>query len=218
MYALAWSLALLCATASAQLSGRVGPRTTHATKTARKVCNIKNYGASPGKGGDIGKAMNAAFAACKTGGTIVIPPGDWGLRTWVNMRGGSGFAIQWDGTIHRSGEGGGNMILVQGSDDVEIFSSNGRGAFQGNGYQYHSKGSITGPRILRFVKVTNFAVHDITLVDAPAFHFSMDTCKNGEVYNMVIKGAYRGGIDGIDVWSDNMWIHDVSLSSDKSAP
>jgi rhamnogalacturonan hydrolase len=211
MYALARSLALLVATAAAQLSGRVGPRTTHATKTARRVCNITKYGAAPGKGGDIGKALNAAFAACKTGGTIVIPAGDWGLRTWVSMRGGSGFAVQWDGVVHRSGEGGGNMILVQGSDDVEIFSSNGRGAFQGNGYQYHSKGSITGPRILRFVKVTNFSVHDVMLIDAPAFHFSMDTCKNGEVYNMVIKGAYRGGIDGIDVWSDNMWIHDVSL-------
>ena len=210
MYALFWGLVLLCTAVSAQLSGSVGPKTSHATKTARKVCNIKNYGATPGKNGDIGRAINSAFAVCKSGGTIVIPSGDWGLRTWANLRGGQGFAIQWDGTIHRSGEAGGNMILVQGSDDVEIFSSTGRGAFQGNGYQYHSKGSIQGPRILRFVKVTNFSVHDITLVDAPAFHFSMDTCKNGEVYNMVIKGAYRGGIDGIDVWSDNMWIHDVS--------
>jgi len=100
--------------------------------------------------------------------------------------------------------------MVQRSDDVEIFSTTGRGAFQGNGYQYHAKGSIQGPRILRFVKVTNFAVHDIKMVDAPAFHFSMDTCKNGEVYNIIIRGAYMGGIDGIDVWSENVWIHDVS--------
>jgi rhamnogalacturonan hydrolase len=173
------------------------------------VCNINSYGAKPGKGGDIGPALMAAFNACKTGGTIVIPPGDWGISTWANFNGGGHYAIQWDGTIHRNGGGGGNMIMVQHADDVEIFSSTGHGAFQGNGYEYHAKGSIQGPRILRFVKVTNFSVHDVILVDAPAFHFSMDTCKNGEVYNMAIKGAYQGGLDGIDVWSDNVWIHDV---------
>jgi rhamnogalacturonan hydrolase len=198
---------------SAQLLGRVGPKTTHQSKSARKVCNILNYGGKAGKANDIGPAITAAFAACRTGGTIVIPPGDYGLRTWVNLSGGEGFAIQWDGVIHRTGDSGGNMLMVQRSDDVEIFSSNGRGAFQGNGYEFHGKGNISGPRILRFVKVTNFAVHDITLVDAPAFHFSMDTCKNGEVFNMVIKGSYQGGIDGIDVWSDNMWIHDVSSTN-----
>jgi len=38
----------------------------------------------------------------------------------------------------------------------------------------------------------------------------MDTCKNGEVYNMLIRGGDHGGLDGIDVWSDNIYIHDVS--------
>lgn len=38
----------------------------------------------------------------------------------------------------------------------------------------------------------------------------MDTCENGEVYNMAIRGGNEGGLDGIDVWSDNVWIHDVS--------
>jgi rhamnogalacturonan hydrolase len=171
---------------------------------------VLSYGGKAGKSNDIGPAITAAFAACRSGGTIVIPPGEYGLHTWVTLSGGDGFAIQWDGVIHRTGDAGGNMLLVQRSDDVEIFSSNGRGAFQGNGYAFHTKGSITGPRILRFVKVTNFAVHDIVLVDAPAFHFSIDSCKNGEIYNMAIKGAYQGGIDGIDIWSDNMWVHDVS--------
>jgi rhamnogalacturonan hydrolase len=210
------ALLLLSAIAEAQLAGRVGPKTSHASKTARKVCNILSHGGKAGVTGDIGPAISAAFTACKSGGTIVIPTGEYGLRTWVNLSGGQGFAIQWDGVIHRTGEAGGNMILVQRSDDVEIFSSTGRGAFQGNGYEFHAKGSIQGPRILRFVRVTNFAVHDITLVDAPAFHFSMDTCNGGEVYNMVIRGSYQGGIDGIDVWSDNIWIHDVSLRNSNS--
>jgi rhamnogalacturonan hydrolase len=192
-----------------QLSGRVGPLTSRAAKSAKRTCNIANYGAKPGKAGNIGPALTEAFNACKSGGTIVIPSGDWGLGTWVTFNGGSGWAIQWDGTIHRNGQAGGNMLLVQRADDVEIFSSTGRGAFQGNGYEFHQKNDIKGPRILRFVKTSNFAVHDIAFSDAPSFHFSMDTCKNGEVYNMAIRGANRGGLDGIDVWSDNMWLHDV---------
>lgn len=212
MHSLLLALTALLTVTSAQLSGKVGPTTSAATKTARKTCNITSYGAKPGKGGDIGPAINSAFAACKSGGTIVIPAGDWGLGTWVTLNGGKGFAVQWDGTIYRTGTAGGTMIAVSNSDDVEIFSSTGTGAFQGNGYEFHAKGSIQGPRILRFVKVSNFAVHDVKLVDSPSFHFSMDTCKNGEVYNTIIRGAYQGGLDGIDVWSENVWIHDVSAN------
>jgi rhamnogalacturonan hydrolase len=210
LYVFLSALWLLTALVSAQLSGRVGPTSTHQTKSARKVCNILNYGAKSGNSGNVGPALMSAFAACKTGGTILIPPGDYALNTWVNFNGGGHYAVQWDGIIHRTGGAGGNMMLVQHADDVEIFSTTGRGAFQGNGYEFHARGSIQGPRILRFVKVTNFAVHDIALVDAPSFHFTMDTCKNGEVYNMAIKGAYQGGLDGIDIWSDNVWVHDVS--------
>src|SRR6186713_2845820 len=81
----------------------------------------------------------------------------------------------------------------------------------GNGYEIHAQGSRSGARILRLNKVTNFSVHDVILVDAPAFHFSLDTCTNGEVYNMAIRGGDWGGLDGIDVWSNNIWIHDVRL-------
>lgn len=70
-----------------------------------------------------------------------------------------------------------------------------------------------GARILRFADVNDFSVHDISLVDSPAFHFSLDTCTNGEVYNMVIHGGNRGGLDGIDVWGTNIWIHDVEVSN-----
>lgn len=189
-----------------QLSGTVGPLTTVATKKAKLVCDVTKYGATASKTSDIGPALTKAFTACKAGGLIVIPAGDYGLATWVTMKGGSGWALQWDGIIYRTGTAGGNMILVQSADDVEIFSSTGKGAFQGNGYQI---GGATGPRILRLVTTTNFSVHDLALVDAPAFHFSMDTCTNGEVYNMAIRGRNLGGLDGIDIWSNNIWVHDV---------
>lgn len=51
------------------------------------------------------------------------------------------------------------------------------------------------------------------LYQAPAFHFSLDTCDSGEVYNMIIRGGNEGGLDGIDVWSTNIWIHDVEVTN-----
>lgn len=42
------------------------------------------------------------------------------------------------------------------------------------------------------------------------FHFVMSTVTNGEAYNMAIRGGDWGGLDGVDVWGTNVWIHDVS--------
>lgn len=58
-----------------------------------------------------------------------------------------------------------------------------------------------------------FSVHDIRLVDSPAFHLIFDTCSNGEVYNVIIRGGNLGGLDGIDVWGFNMWIHDIEVTN-----
>jgi rhamnogalacturonan hydrolase len=52
----------------AQLSGSVGPTTTTASKAAKKICNVLNYGAKADKSTDLGPPLASAFAACKTGG------------------------------------------------------------------------------------------------------------------------------------------------------
>ncbi|KAG6019331.1 hypothetical protein E4U41_003283 [Claviceps citrina] len=104
------------------------------------------------------------------------------------------------------------MILVRDSDDVEIYSATGRGAIQGSGWELHKDGKY-GPRIMRLQKCSNFSVHDFVLVDSPKFHLSLDTCTNGEVYNLVIHGGHKGGLDGIDVWGSNIWVHDVEVSN-----
>ncbi|EWZ79032.1 polygalacturonase [Fusarium oxysporum f. sp. lycopersici MN25] len=70
-----------------------------------------------------------------------------------------------------------------------------------------------GPRILRFADVKSFSIHDVALIQVPAFHFSIDTCSDSEVYNMVIHGGNRGGLDGINVWGTNIHIHDVEVSN-----
>ena len=189
---------------AAQLSGHVGPLTSSSAKANIKRCSVlDNGGVADGKT-DIGPAITAAWNACKNGGVVVVPQGNYALNTWVNLSGGSKWALQLDGLITRTGSAGGNMIFIQHTSDFEMFSSTGKGAFQGLGYQMHTQGSITGPRILRFYQVTDFSIHDLALVDSPSFHFTMDSCKNGEVYNMAIRGGWSGGLDGIDVWSANV--------------
>lgn len=172
-----------------QLSGTVGPLTSSATKAATKTCNVLDYGAVADGTTDVGPAISSAFAACKTGGVVEIPSGDYAMATWVTLSGGSAWALQLDGTLIRTGTSGGNMIFIEHTSDFELFSSTSKGAIQGNGYVFHKEGSISGPRLLRFYEVDNFSVHDIALVDSPAFHFSVDTCENGEIYNMVSSNA-----------------------------
>ncbi|KAJ5175594.1 Rhamnogalacturonase A [Penicillium canariense] len=208
---LAISLAPLLA--AAQLSGTVGPTTSYSTKASHKICNVLDYGGVADKSTDISTAISSAWNECKSGGVVYIPSGDYALNSWVKLTGGKSTAIRLDGILYRTGSDGGNMIYIEHTSDFELFSSTSKGAVQGSGYEFHKKGDLTGPRILRLYEVTDFSVHDLALVDAPAFHFTMDTCQNGEVYNMAIRGGSSGGLDGIDVWSTNIWVHDVEVTN-----
>lgn len=102
--------------------------------------------------------------------------------------------------------------LVEHTSDIEIFSNNSAGAIQGYGYLFHEQDEY-GPRILRLNNVTDFSVHDLILVDSPAYFLNLVESYNGEVYNMVIRGASMGGLDGIDISGANYWIHDVEVTN-----
>ncbi|KAM0212481.1 hypothetical protein ACHAPA_008805 [Fusarium lateritium] len=199
--------------AAAQLSGKVGPLTTRQAKAAIKTCNIANYGAKANAKTDNSAAIQKAWDACKVGGgEVVIPEGDYGLGTWLTLSSKTPMSFRLDGTIYRIGTGDGNMFMFKHLVDFEFYSSTSKGAIQGYGYEFH-KNNKYGPRILRFFDVKSFSMHDVALVDSPAFHFSLDTCSDGEVYNTVIHGGARGGLDGIDVWGSNIHIHDVEVSN-----
>jgi rhamnogalacturonan hydrolase len=45
---------------------------------------------------------------------------------------------------------------------------------------------------------------------AGAFHFVVDSCSNGELYNLVIRGGNRGGLN---IFSNNIHVHDVEVSN-----
>jgi rhamnogalacturonan hydrolase len=210
--------AALAAAQSANLQGAVGPLTSISEKKAFKTCDITDYGAKADGTSDISSAINDAFSHCSSGGVVIIPSGDYALENWVTLSGGNGWGLQLDGTISRTGTDGGNMIFIEHGSDFEMFSSTGAGAMQGNGYKFHLDGSLDGPRLLRFYDMTSFSIHDLALVDSPSFHFSMDTCDKGEVYNMAIRGGDSGGLDGIDVWSTSIWIHDVMVTNKVCIP
>lgn len=206
--------ALLPALVVAQLSGTVGPLTSVASKQKIKECNVLDYGAVADQKTDLGPPLLSAFTACSAGGLVVIPTGNYLMSTFETLSGGSKWALQLDGIIYRNtSTDSGNMIYIEHANDFEMFSSTGNGAIQGYGYVDHQQGIIDGARLLRFYEVDNFSAHDFKLVDAPAFHFVMDTCENGEVYNMLIRGGNEGGLDGIDVWSTNIWIHDIEVTN-----
>jgi len=211
LFSLLAASAALVAAQSADIRDIVGPLTSIADKRAIKECNIKNYGGKTGS--DISGAIKSAFTACKAGGVVVIPEGNYNLAEWVLLNGGNAWALQLDGIITRTGTAGGNMIFIEHGKDFEMFSSTSKGAIQGHGYEFHKDGNMKGPRLLRFYDMTSFSVHDIALVDSPLFHISLDTCDKGELYNMAIRGGNAGGLDGVDIWSTNIWAHDIMVTN-----
>jgi rhamnogalacturonan hydrolase len=207
------ALSLLLSTVSAQLTKSVGPLTKTSAKRSVKQCNVLDYGAKADKSTDLAPGLTAAFNACKSGGVVIIPSGNYALAAWVTLSGGNAWALQLDGMIYRNAATGGNMIFIEHTTDFELFSSTSSGGMQGLGYQYHAKGDTSGPRLLRLYEATSFSVHDIVLVDSPLFHLTCDTCEQGEFYNMAIRGGNMGGIDGVDLWGDNLWAHDIEVTN-----
>jgi rhamnogalacturonan hydrolase len=100
-----------------ELSGKVGPTTSHATKATKRTCDITKYGAVADGKTDISTALNSAFTACKTGGVVVIPVGNYAMSKWVKLAGGNNWGLQLDGLITRTGTDGGNMIMIEHSNE-----------------------------------------------------------------------------------------------------
>ncbi len=190
---------------NAQLSGGVGPLTSASTKAATKVCNIVDYGAKAGTTTDVGPPIASAWAACASGGLVYIPPGTYQMETWVNLKDASKIAIQLDGIIERTGTAGGTMFGITSASDFEFFSGTSKGAIQGYGYEFISKGTY-GPRLLRFTSCTDFSLHGIALVDSPSYYVSIVDSTNVEVYNMISRGITIGETDGYDISGSNIWV------------
>jgi hypothetical protein len=73
---------------------------------------------------------------------------------------------------------GGNALVIKNAYDVEIFSSNGMGVINGQGYIARKTSSCQNARFVRFVNSSYVSIHDILLVDSPTFHLVFNRVSN----------------------------------------
>ncbi|TVY13083.1 putative rhamnogalacturonase A, partial [Lachnellula arida] len=205
------------AQAAAQIdTTTIGAKTPLSSKT--KVCNVLDYGGVADNKTDIGPAILEAFSSCASSGgaTIYVPPGSYSIATGVTLNKGSAYAIQIDGLITLTSDGsfGGNAIVIENTSDVEIFSSNGLGAINGQGYIHRISGSTQNARLFRVISSSYISIHDIIFVDSPTFHLVLNSVSNLEAYQLTIRGPSIGGTDGIDIiCDDNCWLHNIEVTN-----
>ncbi|TVY36592.1 putative rhamnogalacturonase A [Lachnellula subtilissima] len=194
----------------------LGPKTALSAKS--KICNVLDYGAVADNKTDIGPAILKAFSSCATtgGATIYVPPGSYSIATGVTLNKGSAYAFQIDGLITLTADGsfGGNAIVIENASDVEVFSSNGLGAINGQGYLHRISGSSQNARLFRFISCSYISIHDIIFVDSPTFHLVLNSVSNLEAYQITIRGPSIGGTDGIDlICLDNCYLHHIEVTN-----
>lgn len=78
------------------------------------------------------------------------------VTTGVVLSAGTKWAFQLDGLITLSEDGNfnGNAIVVKRATDFEMYSSNGKGAIQGQGYKQRISGSGQNARLLRVCSIS----------------------------------------------------------------
>ncbi|RAO64703.1 uncharacterized protein BHQ10_000715 [Talaromyces amestolkiae] len=140
--------------------------------------------------------------------------GNWTVDRELILQGFAGVQVL-NSTIN--GEGDNKFLLdvlvIVNAVDFEFYSSNGLGAFQGQGYIYRNLNNTDRPRLVRLVSPTNASVHDLILVDSPKFHIVLDFAVNVEAYHITVRGANLGSYDGIDAIGTNYWIHDNEVTN-----
>jgi rhamnogalacturonan hydrolase len=138
------------------------------------------------------------------------------VATAVRINKAAGLAIQMDGliTLVPDGAFSGNAVLIENSNDVELFSSNGLGAISGQGYITIKGKARQNAWLIRFTTCSHVTVHDLLLVDSPTFHLVFNGVSNLHVYQMTIRGADVGGTDGIDLQcADNCYLHHIQVTN-----
>ncbi|KAL9625816.1 MAG: hypothetical protein Q9160_000136 [Pyrenula sp. 1 TL-2023] len=183
-----------------------------------KVCSVLDYGAVADGRTDLGPAITKTFTSCVSGNaaTLLIPEGDYSMATGVKLNKGSGWAFQIDGqiTLTTDGSFNGNAIVIQNAQDVEVFSSNNKGAINGQGYVARRDSTGQNARLMRFISSTDVSVHNLILVDSPTFHLVFNNVANLDMFYITVRGPDIGGTDGIDlICDDNCHLHDFEVTN-----
>lgn len=93
-------LCFLAGQASSQLIGPVGATTPLREKT--HICNILNYGGIADNATDVSIAITSAFENCvqhHPGSRLLVPPGNYLLKTSIILSNATNWAFQLDGLI-----------------------------------------------------------------------------------------------------------------------
>jgi rhamnogalacturonan hydrolase len=138
------------------------------------------------------------------------------VATGAVLNKGSAYVLQIDGLITLTADGsfGGNAIVIENASDIEVFSSNGLGAINGQGYITRSTSSGQNARLFRFISCSYVSIHDIIFVDSPTFHLVFNGVSNLEAYQITIRGPSIGGTDGIDlICDDNCYLHHIEVTN-----
>jgi rhamnogalacturonan hydrolase len=138
------------------------------------------------------------------------------VATGIVLNEGTAFAMQIDGLIILTSDGSfsSNAFVIEKASDVEVFSSNGLGAINGQGYITRLTASGQNARLFRFINCTDISIHDIIFVDSPTYHLCFTGVSNMEAYQITIRGPNIGGTDGIDLCcDDNCYLHDIEVTN-----
>ncbi|TGO44810.1 hypothetical protein BCON_0459g00040 [Botryotinia convoluta] len=213
----------------AQLTGPVGATTPLSKKTTE--CNIRTlYPTFNPLTDDVSIPITNAFTSCvqkHAGSRLIVPAGNYTLKTSIILSNATNWAFQLDGlitaTYYPNSTDSTYVVpyfvprarILEGfaAVDFELYSSNGLGAIQGQGYLYRISGNTNRPRMLRLISPINATIHDLLLIDSPKFHFIFDFGENIEVYHLTIRGANLGSYDGIDAIGTNYWVHDNEVTN-----
>ncbi|PLW29585.1 hypothetical protein PCASD_20471 [Puccinia coronata f. sp. avenae] len=189
----------------------------------KKTCNVLDYGAKADNHTDIGPPLMKAYADCLRATTgrpedsiILVPKGDFLLRTNVLFRKGKGLTITFNGNLHLAFNPRltGNMIGFTRCENLVV---NGQGNFYGYGDLYRPGGNRhylpQRPRLVRFENCQDVVYSGFNLFDAPLFHLVVALGTRFEIHNFRISSTDIGETDGIDVSGNNIHVHDVEIQS-----
>ncbi|KAL0088316.1 glycoside hydrolase family 28 protein [Phycomyces blakesleeanus] len=149
---------------------------------AATVCTVKKSG-----NGDDAVSINAAFSACKNGGTVIFPAGAvFNLKSVVAAADLKGVTVKFDSTVNLPSYNPSfakqKAYFYLAGDKINF---SGKGTFFGNGQGWYNAKNKNAPVVFK-PKATNSYFGGFTIKQAPRAHFSVNGCKNTIFENLTI--------------------------------
>ncbi|KAI9031612.1 pectin lyase fold/virulence factor [Phycomyces nitens] len=149
---------------------------------AATVCTVKTSST-----GDDSVSINAAFAACKNGGTVVFPAGaTFNMKSVVSATGLSNVNVEFGSTVNLPAYNTAFQSAIAyfylAGDKIHF---SGNGVFYGNGQAWYNAVNRNAPVVFK-PKATNSYFGGFTIKQAPRAHFSINGCSNTIFENLTI--------------------------------